>query len=57
MEKDHDKWVEFMMRFELGLEKPDINRIHSFNPFLIWQISHSSKFNELIYGIMYTFSY
>ncbi|TAH44399.1 MAG: iron transporter [Bacteroidetes bacterium] len=26
MEKDHDKWVEFMMRFELGLEKPDINR-------------------------------
>ncbi|HRH65514.1 MAG TPA: VIT1/CCC1 transporter family protein [Bacteroidia bacterium] len=26
MEKDHDKWVEFMMRFELGLEKPDIHR-------------------------------
>ncbi len=26
MEKDRDKWVEFMMRFELGLEKPDINR-------------------------------
>lgn len=26
MEKDHDKWVEFMMKFELGLEKPDINR-------------------------------
>lgn len=26
MEKDHDKWVEFMMRFELGLEKPDVNR-------------------------------
>jgi hypothetical protein len=23
MEKDQDKWVEFMMRFELGLEKPD----------------------------------
>jgi VIT1/CCC1 family predicted Fe2+/Mn2+ transporter len=21
--KDHEKWVEFMMRFELGLEKPD----------------------------------
>lgn len=26
MEKDHDKWVEFMMRFELGLEKPDADR-------------------------------
>ena len=23
---DPEKWVEFMMRFELGLEKPDINR-------------------------------
>ncbi|MFI5221843.1 MAG: VIT1/CCC1 transporter family protein [Bacteroidia bacterium] len=26
MEKDKDKWVNFMMRYELGLEKPDINR-------------------------------
>ena len=24
--KNDDKWVDFMMRFELGLEKPDINR-------------------------------
>jgi len=24
--RDKDKWVNFMMRFELGLEKPDINR-------------------------------
>ena len=26
MEKDHDKWVDFMMKFELGLDKPDANR-------------------------------
>jgi VIT1/CCC1 family predicted Fe2+/Mn2+ transporter len=26
MSKDKEKWVNFMMRFELGLEKPDINR-------------------------------
>jgi VIT1/CCC1 family predicted Fe2+/Mn2+ transporter len=24
--KDKDKWVDFMMKFELGLEKPDPNR-------------------------------
>ena len=23
---DHDKWVQFMMDFELKLEKPDVNR-------------------------------
>lgn len=26
MAKDKDKWVEFMMRYELGLEKPHANR-------------------------------
>src|SRR5205085_7445357 len=24
--KNDDKWVDFMMKFELGLDKPDINR-------------------------------
>jgi vacuolar iron transporter family protein len=26
LSKDKTKWVDFMMKFELGLEKPDINR-------------------------------
>jgi vacuolar iron transporter family protein len=24
--KDKDKWVDFMMKYELGIEKPDVNR-------------------------------
>lgn len=24
--KNKDKWVKFMMKFELGLEEPDANR-------------------------------
>jgi VIT1/CCC1 family predicted Fe2+/Mn2+ transporter len=28
MAKNPKKWVDFMMRFELGLERPDKNRAH-----------------------------
>jgi len=28
MRLDRTKWVDFMMRFELGLERPDKNRAH-----------------------------
>jgi vacuolar iron transporter family protein len=26
LSKDKEKWVDFMMKYELGLEKPDANR-------------------------------
>ena len=26
LSKDKEKWVDFMMKYELGLEKPDVNR-------------------------------
>src|ERR1039457_6263124 len=26
LEKDEDKWVDFMMKYELGLDKPDVHR-------------------------------
>jgi vacuolar iron transporter family protein len=26
LSKDKDKWADFMMKYELGLEKPDVNR-------------------------------
>ncbi len=29
MEKDHKSWIDFMMRFELGLEKPNPSRAFS----------------------------
>jgi len=31
--KDKDKWVDFMMKYELGMEKPDVNRARNSAPY------------------------
>ena len=43
-------------RYETGINY-EFNRIHSFNPFLLCQITRTTNFIELIYGISYTYSF
>ena len=43
-------------RYETGIDY-EFNRIHSVNPFLLYQIARSTNFVELIYGISYTYSF
>ena len=43
-------------RYELGFNYK-FNRISSLNPFLLYQHSLVSNFNELVYGITYTYSF
>jgi hypothetical protein len=42
-------------RYEAGFDY-QFNRIHSINPFVLYQHSTSPSFDELIYGLMYTYS-
>lgn len=43
-------------RYETGINY-EFNRIHSVNPFLLCQITRSTNFIELIYGVSYTYSF
>lgn len=43
-------------RYETGISY-DFNRIHSINPFILFQHSRSTGFNDLIYGIMYSYTH
>ena len=43
-------------RYETGINY-EFNRIHSVNPFLLYQITRSTNFIELIYGVSYSYSF
>jgi VIT1/CCC1 family predicted Fe2+/Mn2+ transporter len=66
MAKDKDKWVDFMMRYELGLEKPEANRaaqsaftigisyvVGGIIPLLPYFFEHNSQ-NALYYSCVIT---
>jgi hypothetical protein len=42
-------------RYELGVDY-EFNRVHSINPFILYQHAPSLQFDQLIYGLMYTYS-
>jgi hypothetical protein len=52
--KEEDNFVS-RYRYEVGINY-DFNRVHSMNPFVLYQINPSSTFSELVYGITYTFT-
>ena len=43
------------LRYETGISY-DINRVHSINPYILFQSVYSIRFNQLVYGISYTLS-
>ena len=43
-------------RYETGINY-EFNRIHSVNPYLLCQITRSTNFIELIYGVSYSYSF
>jgi hypothetical protein len=52
--KEIDHFVT-RLRFETGISY-EINRIHSINPYILYQTAQDEIFRQLIYGVSYTFS-
>ena len=52
--KEEDRLIS-RYRFETGFEYK-FNRMHSINPFVLFQHTFSAQFEQLIFGISYTFS-
>jgi hypothetical protein len=42
-------------RYEAGFSY-DFNRVHSLNPYILYQVDRPTGFSELVYGLSYTFS-
>jgi hypothetical protein len=52
---DEDEFFS-RLRLETGVEY-DFNRVHSINPFVLWQHELNGYFTELVYGFGYTYTF
>ena len=55
LSKDKDKWVDFMMKFELSLDKPDPNRACK-KRFNNWTILYGWRGNSINSLLFYRYS-